>query len=102
LPRPTSIFPAAEWVGIDGSYHFTGEMKVPPGLIRGLRNSPAASLLGLKGKEGEAVLPIRLAGNPQGMRLALNEELLKKKATEQLTQRLEKGKEGLVKKFLKR
>lgn len=87
-------------VGVDGEFQVGGEMKLSPALTDQLRKGPLASLLG--GKKGETVLPIRLAGNTQGVRLAVDESALRKQATEKFTERLEKEKGAVIEKFFKR
>ena len=87
-------------VGINGEFKVGGEMKLSSALSDRLRKGALAPLLG--GKTGEAVIPIQLAGNTQGVRLAVDESALKKKATEQFTERLEKEKGAVLKKFFTR
>jgi AsmA protein len=85
-------------VGIDGAFEFTGEMKLGPEIARQLHEGNLRALLG--SKKQEVVLPIRLAGDPQGVRLAVDERGLKKEAMEKFTQRLEKEKKGFFKRLL--
>jgi hypothetical protein len=75
-------------------------MKLSPNLAQQVRQGPLASLFG--GKQGAGVLPIRLAGNRQGVRLAVDESALRKQATEKFTERLEKEKGAVIEKFFKR
>ena len=87
-------------VGVNGEFQIGGAMKLSPSLTAQIQKGPLASLLG--GKKGEAVFPIQLAGNTQGVRLAVDETALKKQATERFTERLEKEKGAVIEKFFKR
>lgn len=87
-------------VGINGEIKMEGEMKLASTLSDRLPKGALAPLVG--GKTGEAVIPIRLAGNTQGVRLAVDESALKKRATEQFTEHLEKEKGAVLKKFFNR
>jgi AsmA protein len=87
-------------VGINGEFKMGGEMKLAAPLADRLRKGALAPLLG--GKTGEAAIPIQLAGNTQGARLAVDESALKKEAAGKFTERLEKEKGAVLKKFFKR
>lgn len=87
-------------VGINGEFQMGGEMKLASALTDRLGKGPLTGLLG--GKSGAAVIPIRLAGNTQGARLAVDESALKNRAAERFTERLEKEKGTALKKLFKR